>query len=81
MNQRYVRASDLKSFSFCQRAWFLERQGLSPSSSEDRNRGAADHLDHSAAAQRMVQTQKTSAVLFVVGLVGLAAALLWWIIR
>jgi hypothetical protein len=81
MNQRFVRASDLKSFSFCQRAWFLERQGLSPASSEDRKRGTADHLDHSAAAQRMVQTQRYSRVLFFVGCGGCAAALLWWIIR
>jgi hypothetical protein len=81
MNQRYVRASDLKSFSFCHRAWFLERQGLSPASSEDRNRGTVDHQNHSAAAQRMVQVQRYSKVLFLVGLVGLAAALLWWIIR
>jgi len=81
MNQRYVRASDLKSFSFCQRAWFLERQGRSPASSEDRNRGTTDHHNHSHAVERMVQTQKYSSVLFLVGLAGLAAALLWWIIR
>ena len=34
MNQRYVRGSDLKSFSFCKRGWFLEQRGLSPASTE-----------------------------------------------
>jgi hypothetical protein len=81
MNQRYVRASDLKSFSFCQRAWFLERQGLSPASSEDRDGGNADHYNHSQAAQQMVQTQRYSRAFFFVGFAGFAAALLWLLIR
>jgi hypothetical protein len=28
MTEPYTRASELKEFSFCYRAWFLERQGI-----------------------------------------------------
>jgi predicted dehydrogenase len=28
MGERYVTASELKSFAFCRRAWLLERQGI-----------------------------------------------------
>jgi len=30
MADRYIRASELKDFAFCHRAWFLERVGGPP---------------------------------------------------
>ena len=43
MSDRHVTASELKNFTFCQRAWFLARQGAESALVGERARGRADH--------------------------------------
>jgi hypothetical protein len=45
MSDRYVMASELKSFAFCRRAWFLERQGTVSALVSERARGRAEGPD------------------------------------
>jgi hypothetical protein len=42
MSDRYVMASELKSFAFCRRAWFLEHHGAESALVGERTRGRAD---------------------------------------
>jgi hypothetical protein len=82
MSDRYVMASELKSFAFCRRAWFLERQGAESALVSERARGRADHVSHGGAIQQASLGRHAATLLFVLGLVGIAAAaLLWWYSR
>ena len=74
MKDRYIRASELKDFAFCRRAWFLERQGLQTTLTEARNAGTADHA-HRANTVHRAQTLHRSSGLLLKG-VGIALALL-----
>ena len=82
MSDRYVTASELKSFAFCRRAWFLERQGAESALVSERARGRADHVSHGGAVQQANLGRRVATLLFVLGLAGITAAvLLWWLAR
>jgi hypothetical protein len=82
MSDRYIAASELKSFAFCRRAWFLEQQGAGSALVSERARGRADHEDHGRTVQEANLGRRAATLLFVLGLAGIAAAaLLWWIAR
>ena len=82
MSDRYTTASELKSFDFCRRAWFLERQGAESTLVSERARGQADHESHGHVVQQGNLGRRTATLLFVLGLAGIAAAaLLWWFAR
>jgi hypothetical protein len=82
MSDRYVTASELKSFAFCRRAWFLERQGTESALVSERARGRADHESHGQTVRQANLGRRAATLLFVLGLVGIAAAaLLWWFAR
>jgi hypothetical protein len=82
MSGRYVTASELKSFAFCRRAWFLERQGAESALVSERAHGRADHASHGHSVQQANLGRRAATLLFVLGLVGIAAAaLLWWFAR
>jgi hypothetical protein len=82
MNQRLVTPSELKNFAFSHRAWFLERQGVQSTLVVERARGREDHERHGVAVQQAHRGSRAGGFLFVLGLVGIAAAmLLWWVTR
>jgi len=82
MSDRYVMASELKSFAFCRRAWFLERQGAVSALVSERARGRVDHESHRSTVQQANLGRRAATLLFVLGLAGIAAAvLLWWLSR
>ena len=82
MSDRYITASELKSFAFCRRAWFLERQGAESALVSERARGRADHVSHGGAVQQANLGRRAATLLFVLGLAGIAAAALrWWLAR
>jgi hypothetical protein len=78
MTRRYVKASELKSFAFCERAWFLERSHIASASVTDQARGAEDHRRHAVASHEAIAAQRVSHVLLLVGICGLVVAALWW---
>jgi CRISPR/Cas system-associated exonuclease Cas4 (RecB family) len=52
MTEPYTRASELKDFVFCNRAWFLEGQGVDTELTDARELGTADHLHRATAVRR-----------------------------
>jgi hypothetical protein len=82
MSDRYVMASELKSFAFCHRAWFLERQGVVSTLDGARAVGRADHETHGGDVRRANLGRRAATLLFVLGLAGITvSALLWWLAR
>lgn len=82
MGDRYITALELKSFAFCRRAWFLERQGAESALVSERARGRADHETHGRTVQQANLGRRAATLLFVLGLAGMVvAAFLWWFTR
>ncbi len=77
-----LNASDLRSFSFCRRAWYLDRTAVSSSLSPQRQHGLEDHLSHADAATKSFATNQFSVVLLLLGLIGLlTAAIFNWLAK
>jgi hypothetical protein len=79
MRERYIRASELRSFSFCRRAWFLEQQGQASLLQPERERGTLDHRQHGQAVQAAAASSRFSSALFFLSALLALAALAWWI--
>jgi hypothetical protein len=76
MTEPYIRASELKDFAFCHRAWFLERQGVETEMTDARELGTADHLHRATAVRRRHSVDRLGRLLFILGLIGLAVMIL-----
>jgi len=92
-----ITASELRSFAFCKRSWFLEREGNSSALAAERERGVEDHLVHAEAttrlanevqgaaadaAARLATTNQMASVLLLLGAAGiLATVAIWWLSR
>lgn len=76
MTEPYIRASELKDFAFCHRAWFLERQSVETDNTDARERGTVDHLHRATAVLRGRTLDGLGRLLFILGLIGLAAMIL-----
>ena len=76
MPPRYTRASEVGSFAFCRRAWFLERHNQPTDLSDDRETGAdlAGHGGH--AARKSLTSARLSLLLLVLGIGGIACVAL-----
>ncbi len=80
MPPRYIRASELGSFTFCRRAWFLERQGQATDLTEARAIGSADHAEQVLGVLQSPATARLSTLLLVLGVAGIVCAVfLAWI--
>jgi CRISPR/Cas system-associated exonuclease Cas4 (RecB family) len=72
---RFIRASEIGEYVYCQRAWWLHHcVGLEPAGRERRERGTALHTQHG----RQVWL---SHLLFVSGMILLALALIVLVLR
>jgi hypothetical protein len=78
---RYIKASELNSFSFCNRAWFLERNAVPTELDAERALGAEHHVRHEESAKQAIRSTTISSALFVVGACGILAGLAWWLFQ
>jgi len=81
MTEPYIRASELKDFAFCRRAWFLERQGVTTTLTEARALGTTDHRDRANTVRRAQTLHRTSGLLLKGVGIALALLLLAWLLH
>jgi hypothetical protein len=74
-----VRASDLATWAYCRRAWWLARvQNVAPGDAAPLEAGAAFHTAHGRALDRARWLRRLGIVLLVIALAGAAALLVIW---
>jgi hypothetical protein len=80
---RRITASEIGTFTFCQRAWFLENPGEPTALGEARVRGATDHATHAGAVLPGQKTAHAARRLLILGLLAplLCVLLLGWLPR
>jgi hypothetical protein len=82
MSEHYIRASELRSFAFCRRAWFLEQGGEVSTLQAERRRGTVDHREHGASVIQAANASRFSSILFAMACIALTVAIfLWWLAR
>ena len=76
----YVRASGMGEYVFCARAWWLRREGVTPTrGGEARAAGTRWHESHGRTVLRARRLRLVSAVCIYLALALAAAlALVWW---
>lgn len=76
-----VRASDIGSYAFCRRAWFLAQvKGVPHSDPARLAAGVAAHTEHGVLVRRSGRTDHVGRILLAAGgLLLLAAFLFWWL--
>lgn len=67
---RTLRASELGSFLYCQRAWWYQRQGIAPQNQAELNAGSTFHQEHAHGVKLAVVLKRAALFLLI-----LAAAL------
>jgi hypothetical protein len=73
-----IRASELAQYSFCHRAWWLERVKKLPADSQARlARGRQAHLRHEDRVSAAARWRRVGLILIGAGGLSLVAALLW----
>jgi hypothetical protein len=73
---RRITPSELGTFTFCQRAWFLEQHGEPTALTDARNRGAADHAQRVVSVAHGQTRARAARVLFILGLLAIVCAVI-----
>jgi hypothetical protein len=81
MRDRYIRASELKSFDFCQRAWHFERSGAPSTVREERLAGQREHREHAGKVAATRTASRFAGILFCGGVAGLVVGIAWRVIH
>jgi len=72
--KRTVRASEIGTFIYCQRAWWYQRQGFEPINRSELAAGSEFHSAHAGRARSVILMRFAAWVLAIAALVYLALA-------
>jgi hypothetical protein len=81
MRDRYIRASELRSLLYCERAWRFEYDDSPSTLESERAEGRREHAEHSSNAVRTRTLSYVGAVILGFGILGLAISVTFWILR
>ena len=73
--KRTVRASEIGSFMYCQRAWWYQRQGIQPMNQEALDTGSEFHSIHAGQSRTAFLIRLAAWIIFFTALVFLAFTL------
>ena len=69
---RTIRASEICSFIFCQRAWWYQREGVEPVNRTEMSAGSQFHEQQSNIARSAILLQIFAWILVILAVMGLA---------
>jgi hypothetical protein len=69
---RTIRASEICSFIFCQRAWWYQREGVEPANRTEMSAGSQFHEQQGNIARSAILLQIFAWILVILAVVGLA---------
>ena len=72
MKDRWIKASEIGEYLYCQRAWWYRFQGFKSANVQELEQGTEHHVQHGRGMQR-VSWQRTLAFLFIVSALVLLA--------
>jgi hypothetical protein len=72
---RTIRASEICSFIFCQRAWWYQREGVEPVNRAEMSAGSQFHEQQGNIARSAILLQIFAWILVILAVVGLAITL------
>lgn len=73
---RKVRASELGSFNYCQRAWWYQQQNMPSENQEAMDAGSREHREHNRGVKLAVFYRWLALALLVIAIV-----LAFWILK
>lgn len=76
-SKRYIRASEVGSFLYCNRAWRLGRRGATSALEVERAQGTAFHRSHGMGVNATKSREQTARWLIVAAAMLFVLALLW----
>ena len=73
--KRTVRASEIGTFIYCQRAWWYQRQGFEPINRSELAAGSEFHTSHAGRARSVILMRLIAGILALAALVYFAFTL------
>ena len=71
-----IRASEIGQWTYCQRAWWLARQGYDNRNQAALQAGIADHARHGHSVASAQRTRSLAFILMILGVLALMVSLL-----
>jgi hypothetical protein len=75
--REYINASEVADFLFCERSWFLSRQGKPSVLEPERAKGVQFHQQHSDRVQEAPRARMMAALLAAATMIILVLWMLW----
>ena len=64
-----VRASEIATYCFCQRAWFYQRQGITSQNVDEISQGSRYHQHHGRTVSTIQVTRMAAFILIVLAII------------
>lgn len=72
MKERWIKASELGEYLYCQRAWWYRLQGIASRNVQELWQGTTDHLQHNRRLNWVLRQRSLAFILIVIAFALLA---------